>query len=90
VPKGHKRSPLRPDVPCETQQQPDLRTKAGAAPQGFRINPSDSDAAKRFRQDAVEDTVDWLRERLKAEGSDLRVSDEPATLDVIKNLGGGR
>ena len=25
-PQGHKRSPLRPDVPCETQQAPDLRT----------------------------------------------------------------
>jgi hypothetical protein len=27
-PPPAKRSPLRPDVPCETQQQPDLRTGA--------------------------------------------------------------
>ena len=36
-PKPAKRSPLRADVPCETQQAPDLRTQAAPPPSGFRV-----------------------------------------------------
>ena len=32
TPKNHERPPLRADVPCETQQPPDLRTVPDAAP----------------------------------------------------------
>ena len=32
------RRPYRPDVPCETQERPDLRTKVQAPPQQIRIN----------------------------------------------------
>ena len=37
TPKNHARPPLRSDVPCETQQPPDLRTVPDAAPQGFDL-----------------------------------------------------
>ena len=37
TPKNHARPPLRADVPCETQQPPDLRTVPDAAPQGFDL-----------------------------------------------------
>jgi phospholipid/cholesterol/gamma-HCH transport system substrate-binding protein len=75
TPKNHARPPLRADVPCETQQQPDLRTVPDPAPQGFSL-PEPSLAA---RTDALQKTVDWLRKDIKAEGSDIKVSDVPAT-----------
>ena len=75
TPKNHARPPLRADVPCETQQQPDLRTVPDAAPQGFSL-PEPSLAA---RTDALQKTVDWLRKDIKDQGSDIKVSDVPAT-----------
>ena len=76
TPKNHARPPLRADVPCETQQPPDLRTVPDAAPQGFDL-AQPSAAAK---AQALQKTVDWLRKDLKAEGSSLKVSDVPATV----------
>ena len=35
------------------------------------------------RADALQKTVDWLRKDLKAEGSDLKVSDVPATVKEL-------
>ena len=34
--------PYRPDVPCETQEQPDLRTTPGALPTARKINVTDT------------------------------------------------
>jgi phospholipid/cholesterol/gamma-HCH transport system substrate-binding protein len=77
TPKNHARPPLRADMACETQQPPDLRTVPDAAPQGFA---EPSAAAK---ADALQKTVDWLRKDLKAEGSDLEVSDVPASVKEL-------
>ena len=60
VTKNHARPPLRPDVPCETQQAPDLRTVPDPAPQGYQLAAPSSAAA----QDALQGTVDWLRKEL--------------------------
>jgi phospholipid/cholesterol/gamma-HCH transport system substrate-binding protein len=79
TPKNHARPPLRADVPCETQQAPDLRTVPDAAPQGFDV-AQPSAAAK---ADALQKTVDWLRKDLKAEGSDIKVSDVPASVKEL-------
>ena len=79
TPKNHARPPLRADVPCETQQPPDLRTVPDAAPQGFDL-AQPSAAAK---AQALQKTVDWLRKDLKAEGSSLKVSDVPATVKEL-------
>ena len=76
TPKNHARPPLRADVPCETQQPPDLRTVPDAAPQGFDLRRSRRPPRK---AQALQKTVDWLRKDLKAEGSALKVSDVPAT-----------
>jgi phospholipid/cholesterol/gamma-HCH transport system substrate-binding protein len=60
VTKNHARPPLRADVPCETQDVPDLRTIPDAAPQGYQIaDPSPAAAGA-----ALQDTVDWLRKEL--------------------------
>ena len=79
TPKNHARPPLRADVPCETQQPPDLRTVPDAAPQGFDL-AQPSAAAK---ADALQKTVDWLRKDIKADGSSLKVSDVPATVKEL-------
>jgi hypothetical protein len=60
TPKNHARPPLRSDVPCESQQPPDLRTIASPAPDGYRI--ADPPAAASTK--ALQETVDWLRKEL--------------------------
>jgi phospholipid/cholesterol/gamma-HCH transport system substrate-binding protein len=60
VPKNHARPPLRADVPCETQQVPDLRTIPSPAPDGYKI----ADPSPTAAQGALQDTVDWLRKEL--------------------------
>jgi phospholipid/cholesterol/gamma-HCH transport system substrate-binding protein len=79
VPEGHKRSPLRADVPCETQQAPDLRTIPGNAPNGFPLTaPSEPQLDK-----ALQQTVDFLRGQIKEQGLDLEVSSVPAKLSEL-------
>ena len=59
-PQPAKRPPLRPDVPCETQEQPDLRTNPAAPPSpSFKVReaPADAEAAARAK------AVDWLERR---------------------------
>jgi phospholipid/cholesterol/gamma-HCH transport system substrate-binding protein len=82
-PKPEKRSPLRPDVPCETQQSPDLRTVAGPAPEGRRIQiPAD-------RQDdwnkLVARAATFLEKDLARQGlaDQFKVSLKPLTEDQI-------
>jgi phospholipid/cholesterol/gamma-HCH transport system substrate-binding protein len=60
VTKNHARPPLRADVPCETQEIPDLRTIPGPAPEGYKI----ADLSPAAAQGALQDTVDWLRKEL--------------------------
>ena len=79
MPQGHKRSPLRADVPCETQQAPDLRTIPDNAPNGFPLTaPSEPQLDK-----ALQETVDFLRGQIKRQGLDLEVSDVPAKLSEL-------
>jgi hypothetical protein len=64
TPKNHARPPLRADVPCETQQSPDLRTVPQDVPAPTRLaQPSAADETA-----ALQKTVDWLRKK-----SDLKV-----------------
>ena len=79
VPQNHKRSPLRPDVPCETQQPPDLRTIPGGAPSGFAL-PAPS--AEQLRA-PLERTVEFLRTQIEEQGLDLKVSDVPVRLQEL-------
>jgi len=79
VPQNHKRSPLRPDVPCETQQPPDLRTIPQTGPNGFPLPAPSLDQL----QKPLEDTVDFLRTEIRQQGLDLKVSDVPARLQEL-------
>jgi phospholipid/cholesterol/gamma-HCH transport system substrate-binding protein len=76
VPQAHKRSPLRPDVPCETQQAPDLRTIPDNAPNGFPLSAPSLDQLTKPLADAVK----FLQTQIKEQGLDLKVSDVPAKL----------
>jgi virulence factor Mce-like protein len=60
VTKNHARPPLRPDVPCETQEVADLRTIPDPAPAGYKLADPPPAAAR----DALQGTVDWLRKEL--------------------------
>jgi hypothetical protein len=79
APQNHKRSPLRPDVPCETQQPPDLRTIPQAGPSGFPLPAPSLDQL----QKPLQDTVDFLRTEIRQQGLDLKVSDVPAKLQEL-------
>ena len=82
-PKG-KRPPLRPDVPCETQVQPDLRTEATPAPRNQIRAKIPSDRLDDY-QEVVEKAVSTLRKEIKAKGLDDRyqVTSKPADAKTL-------
>lgn len=94
-PPRQAQSPLRPDVPCETQERPDLRTVNQPAPRGFRIDQNAPGAAER-RTKARKAVMEWMRDQLVYSGldDDLKLSDEllrPDEIDDVKRtLEGGR
>jgi phospholipid/cholesterol/gamma-HCH transport system substrate-binding protein len=68
LPEG--RPPLRPDVPCETQEPPDLRTRVGPGePVVAQGLPDTPEARARYEQAKLL-AVRWLRGQLEREGLD--------------------
>jgi phospholipid/cholesterol/gamma-HCH transport system substrate-binding protein len=68
LPEG--RPPLRPDVPCETQEPPDLRTRVGPGePTVAQGLPDTPEARKRYERAKLR-AVRWLRGQLKRQGLD--------------------
>jgi phospholipid/cholesterol/gamma-HCH transport system substrate-binding protein len=91
LPPSRTRPPLRPDVPCETQQAPDLRTIPGPPPSGGqRVQGSNSPDAVAYRKKAMDDAVKWLRHQLLVTGnaSQMKVSDKPITTGNAKSIPG--
>jgi phospholipid/cholesterol/gamma-HCH transport system substrate-binding protein len=83
-PTPKKRPPLMPDVPCETQQPPDLRSTAGPGdPVVARGLPSTPKARKRY-DDARNRAVGVMRRDLKRVGLDKQYRVSP------KEVGGRR
>ena len=86
--------PYQPNVPCETQQPPDLRTKVQPPPTAIRVDQNAPGATVR-RAAAERTALDWMRGQLKATGLDrsLTLSDEPLRADqiddVVRTLEGG-
>ena len=74
-------SPLRPDVPCETQERPDLRTRVGGA-EGVvaRGRPRTAAADRRYAR-AKAAAIRWMRRTIRREGlsRELRVVERHAT-----------
>ena len=59
--------PLRPDVPCETQEPPDLRTRVQAPPKPIRVD-NESPAARALETRGRVAAEKWLRLQLRREG----------------------
>ena len=80
-PKPAKRPPLRPEVPCETQEQPDLRTNPAKA-ESFKVRqaPADAEAAARAK------AVKWLRDEAESLGQKVEVVDEVLTQTDLGKL----
>jgi hypothetical protein len=93
-PKVNAQPPYRADVPCETQESPDLRTRVQQPPQQVRINQNAPGAALR-RAKVQAALKDWMGDELERSGLDGRfeVSDEPLTAgeipQVAKQVNGG-
>ena len=81
------RPPLRPNVPCETQETPDLSSKAVAPPQQFQLGLSTPAARARFDAARLR-AIGWLRRQLKRERLDgaMRVSDQDLTPEQLHSL----
>jgi len=86
-PKPQARLPLHNDVPCETQQPPDLRSKAGAPPQQRRIDVDNPLFKARWTKVRAYG-IDLMRESLKREGlgDAFKVLDKDVTKGTIEQL----
>jgi hypothetical protein len=86
---------FRPDVPCETQEGPDMRSNAAEAPPQRKINHNAPGAAAR-RAEANATLMRWMRRSLQSSplGDRLKLSKEPLRRseldDVARTLRNGR
>ena len=89
-PMPSARPPLRPDVPCETQSAPDLRTNPLPPPPGRRVQGSSSPTAVAYREKAMQDAVKWLRRQIDktGESDQLRAEDTPLRPGELSHLSG--
>jgi phospholipid/cholesterol/gamma-HCH transport system substrate-binding protein len=91
-PPPAERPPLRPQVPCETQQAPDLRSSAAPPPPGRKVSTSGPGYAARYAK-AQDSAVKWLEGAIKREGlgNELKVDPTPITsaagLNKLPGLG---
>ncbi|MBA3327432.1 MAG: hypothetical protein H0T43_03930, partial [Solirubrobacterales bacterium] len=82
-PPDRSRPPLRPEVPCETQENPDLRS----IPKGPPATVNTTGAASRTRSAKAQDVaVATMRRQLKAQGKDTRVLERDITLQEIRRI----
>ena len=88
-PVQRKIPPLRADVPCETQEPPDLRTKPGEPPPMVPISQKTPGlAAKRLK--AKDRAVEWLRDDIKRLDLDIKVKDDLLDAGALPRLTGGK
>jgi ABC-type transporter Mla subunit MlaD len=86
-PPKAKQPPLRPEVPCETQERPDLNTQIQAPPQGFKVDQDAPGAAeRRVKSRAI--AMEWMQDQLEMTGLDkaLTLTDEPLKAGEIDDV----
>ena len=88
-PKQERVPPLRDDVPCETQQPPDLRTKVGGVPTAIKVN-HDAPGAALAREKSKDEAIRWLRRDIDRLGLDLKVRDGMIDASDIAGLTKGK
>jgi virulence factor Mce-like protein len=81
--------PLRRDVPCETQERPDLNSEPSPPPPGFEIDTT-SPAAKALEARSLQVARRWLGRVLDKAGLDRRVTvaDEALGLSDLPRVTG--
>ena len=86
-PRPPERPPLRNDIPCETQQPPDLESIAGRPPQQRQIDMTQPKHVVGAKKDK-EALLKFAREALKREGLDkkLEIVETDVTLEQIRAL----
>jgi phospholipid/cholesterol/gamma-HCH transport system substrate-binding protein len=86
-PKPATRPPLRADVPCETQERPDLRTIAGPPPAGLEVDTT-SPAALAVQGAAAASAARFVRKVIRRDGLEhvFTVTDRPLRRDEIPLL----
>jgi virulence factor Mce-like protein len=91
-PAPAQRPPLRADVPCETQQAPDLRTNPADPPRGFRLTLPDTARARNAKAAAKLKAIKWLRGQLKLDqlSSEIKVTTKDVTAQALAKLRSGR
>ena len=82
-PPIRQRPPLKPEVPCETQEPPDLRSIPKGPPQSVNTN---TPAARTRESKAQAAAVAVLRAELKRKGSDVKVLDRAITVSEIRAI----
>ncbi len=90
-PKAPRQPEYKPDVPCETQEAPDMRSKAAAPPQQLKINQNAPGAAER-RARVQKSLMEWMDGQLDAGalGGQYKLSKEPLTAAEIPQVVTGR
>ena len=82
-PPIRQRPPLKPDVPCETQGPPDLRS----IPKGPPPSVDTSTAAARTRETKAQAAAAGvLRAELRRKGADIKVLDRAITVEEIRRI----
>ena len=80
--------PYRPEVPCETQELPNLATNPGAAPRSVRTNP-DSKAARERTARARGAAMAMTQLQLLASGDrETKVLDRDASAETLEKVTG--
>jgi virulence factor Mce-like protein len=89
--KPQGRPPLRNDVPCETQQPPDLRSTPAAPPPQSKVDTSNPLFQARWAK-VRQYGIDLMRQSLQREGlaGQFKVLDKDITASDIGKLVGGR
>src|SRR3954464_854133 len=88
--KPKQRPPLREDVPCETQQTPDLRSNPAAPPPQSKVDTSNPLFQERWAQ-VRQYGIDLMRQSLQREGlgGQFKVLDKDISAGDIGKLVGG-
>jgi phospholipid/cholesterol/gamma-HCH transport system substrate-binding protein len=91
-PKPSEPPPLRNDVPCETQQAPNLQSKPGPPPPQRMLDPKDPKIAARYALDKAR-FLKWFKKDLKREGLaklGFKVSSKDVTPALLAKLAQAR
>ena len=83
-PPVRTRPALRPEVPCETQEQPDLRSIPRGPPSA--VATTARSAGREAKAQASASAI--LRRQLEAQGSDTKVARRSGTLADLRRLAG--